>query len=725
MLKLFDTLSKKVRAVNVLKTGDIKIYTCGPTVYRESHLGNLRSYLMADWIRRILENNGSTIHHVKNITDVGHMRQELLEQGEDKIVAAAIKEGKTPKEISQHYTDIFFADESALNILPAHDYPKATEHINEMLLLIESLVDQGYAYEVNRNVYYNVAKFTSYGNLSGNIYTNLIKGVRIEEDSNKQHPQDFTLWKYAEPGRTLKWPSKWGDGFPGWHIECSAMSFKYLGHKFDIHTGGVDNIFPHHEGEIAQSEAFTGEKVVDMWVHGQHLLSDGIKMSKSEGNSYTISTLKTLQIEPLAFRYLCATTKYRSKLNFSLNSIKSSQQALDKLRNRIRILGNHKSNDTNEAQCEQSRWVQEFNYAVNNDLDLSTGISLTWKLIKSNETPESKLRIIETFDKVLGLNLISNQYNPQVSPVIYSRIKKRVSLKKSKAFQEADNQRNAINVLGYVLEDNINGTDIRRKFYSETKNGLVQSISSSSELPQQSLSVDKYNVTFCLIANDFISDLKRCINSIVDFTKTNSYQILVLTKRAKPQLTESIKSIDTNINLEIINTDHVLGEGTSKNILIKSSQGSIVILLDTSIELTNDIVNPISSILHNESVGITGPFGLKTSDLHHFHDDSTLDGGEMDAIQSYCFAFRRKTVQNVGLMRETFRFYRHLDLDYSFQFKSNGYKIIEIPTLPIIRHEHRIWESLTNHQREKLSQNNYKKFLNKWRKHPELLEFNK
>ena len=724
MLRLHDTLTKTVKPVNTTTNNYVKIYTCGPTVYRESHLGNLRSYLMADWIKRILINNGSKVLHIKNITDVGHMRQELLERGEDKVVAAAIKEGKSPKEISQYYTNIFFEDELALNILPAEHHPRATDHINEMLSLIESLLYKGYAYEVDGNVYYDVSKFPNYGALSGNIYSNLITGLRTDEDENKHNPQDFTLWKSAEKGRTLKWPSKWGDGFPGWHIECSAMSFKYLGNEFDIHTGGVDNIFPHHEGEIAQSEAYTGGKVVGMWVHGAHLLSDGIKMSKSEGNSYTIQTLSELKIDPLSFRYLCATTKYRNRLNFSLNSIKSSQRALQRLRNRIRLIRNQDS-DSTEPIDSNNEWVQSFNTKANNDLDLPSGISLTWQLMKSDLPSTLKIKIIKEFDKVLGLNLVPNQINQKIESNLFSKIKIRSSLKTSEDFHKADIHRESINDLGYVIEDTVEGSIIREKFYSETEFGRLKSISSSSELSQHPFNLNKYDVTFCLIGNDFTSDLTRCINSIINFTKSISYQILILNKISNPESSEFIKSIGQKVDTKVINTDHGLGEGTSKNILLKSSEGSIIILLDTSVELTNDIANPISTILKDESVGITGAFGLKTSDMHHFRDDPNGNGGEMDAIQSYCFAFRRKSIQTVGLMRETFRFYRHLDLDYSFQFKSKGYKIIEIPNLPLIRHEHRVWESMPDYQREKLSQANYKKFLEKWQKHPKLLELNK
>ena len=279
MLKLYDTMVGATRCVDPIESGLVKIYTCGPTVYRDSHIGNLRSYLMADWIRRSLEFQGLRVIHVKNITDVGHMRQEGLERGEDKVIAAAISAGKTPQEISRFYTDRFHADERKLNILPADHFPFATDYIVDMISIVRTLLESGYAYESCGNVYFDVSKFRNYGALSGNTRgSDLQEAVRIEADPLKRNPRDFTLWRLAETGRELKWPSPWGDGFPGWHIECSAMSMRHLGVKFDIHTGGVDNVFPHHEAEIAQSDGFVGQRVVNHWVHGQHLLVDGVKI---------------------------------------------------------------------------------------------------------------------------------------------------------------------------------------------------------------------------------------------------------------------------------------------------------------------------------------------------------------------------------------------------------------------------------------------------------------
>ncbi|HKZ50563.1 MAG TPA: cysteine--tRNA ligase, partial [Dehalococcoidia bacterium] len=317
MLILYNTLARRPEEFHPQEPEAVRLYSCGPTVYRFAHLGNLRTYLMVDWLRRTLEAAGYRVVHVKNITDIGHMRQEMLERGEDKIIAAALAEGKTPQEIAGFYAEAFFRDEAKLNILPATVHPRASEHVAEMVDLIEKLVMQGVAYEAGGNIYFDVGRFATYGRLSGNLLRDLMEGARVEVDPLKRSPQDFTLWKAAEPGRTLKWPSPWGEGFPGWHIECSAMAIKYLGPHLDIHTGGVDNIFPHHEGEIAQSEAVYGGPFVRYWVHGQHLLVNGVKMAKSAGNSYILADLERSGFEPVAFRYLCLTVHYRRRLNFT------------------------------------------------------------------------------------------------------------------------------------------------------------------------------------------------------------------------------------------------------------------------------------------------------------------------------------------------------------------------------------------------------------------------
>src|SRR3990172_2232310 len=328
----FNTLTRQVEPFAPVERGRVTIYTCGPTVYRHAHIGNMRSYLMADWLRRLLEVQGYSVVHVKNITDVGHMRQEMLERGEDKVIAAALAEGKTPGQIAQFYTRAFLEDETKLNILPAHTFPRASENVREMVEMTRQLVEKGYAYEAGGNVYFDVRSFPEYGRLSGQRGEGLESGGRVEADPLKRDQRDFTLWKAAEPGRALKWRSPWGGGFPGWHIECSAMAAKYLGREVDFHTGGVDNIFPHHEDEIAQSEAAFGARHVRCWVHGQHLLVDGVKMAKSTGNVYTIADLEGRGFDPVAFRYLCATAHYRARLNFTWQSLRAAQVGLKRLR---------------------------------------------------------------------------------------------------------------------------------------------------------------------------------------------------------------------------------------------------------------------------------------------------------------------------------------------------------------------------------------------------------
>src|SRR5437660_2478790 len=301
-MKIYNTLTRRVEDIHPLEPGKIRMYSCGPTVYRYIHIGNLRTFVMADWLRRVFEYRGLKVSHIKNITDVGHMRQEMLDRGEDKMIAQARKEGKTSAQIARFYTQAFHEDERALNILPAHVFPRATEHVAEMIEIVEGLLEKGIAYEVGGNVYYDIKRFPPYGKLSGNQLENMLAGVREGQDAEKHNPEDFPLWKVAEPGREMAWESPWGRGFPGWHIECSAMSMKYLGQCFDIHTGGVDNIFPHHEDEIAQSEGFTGQRYVTCWVHAQHLLADGQKMAKSTGNAYTRAEIEARGFDPLALR---------------------------------------------------------------------------------------------------------------------------------------------------------------------------------------------------------------------------------------------------------------------------------------------------------------------------------------------------------------------------------------------------------------------------------------
>jgi cysteinyl-tRNA synthetase len=340
-LRLRDTLTRRIVPIEPLEPGRIRMYTCGPTVYRYAHVGNLRSFLLADLIRRVALYHGLEVLHVKNVTDVGHLRDEGFDRGQDPMLVQAGLESKSVEEIALAYEAAFHADEAAVNILPAHVFPRATEHIAEMIQLTEALEDAGHAYATPAgNVYYAVATFPGYGQLSGNSLAELRAGHRSEVEPDKRDPADFALWKGAGEGRVLKWSTpRWGDGFPGWHIECSAMAMRYLGSQFDVHTGGIDNAFPHHEDEIAQSASISGVIPARHWVHGEFLLADGHKMAKSAGNFQRITELLDQGIDPLAFRYLALTAKYGRKLSYSDRSIRAAAKALESLRDGLRALG--------------------------------------------------------------------------------------------------------------------------------------------------------------------------------------------------------------------------------------------------------------------------------------------------------------------------------------------------------------------------------------------------
>ena len=721
MLKMYDTLAREKSPITPHTPGRYTIYTCGPTVYRDAHIGNLRSYLMADWMRRVLIKLGNEVVHIKNITDVGHMRQEVLEQGEDKVIAAAIAEGKTPAEIAQFYTERFLQDEKTLNILPANVFPKATDHINEMITITETLIAKNLAYEINGNVYFSVRNFPKYGQLSGNINeSQLQEAVRVESDPNKRDPRDFTLWKLAEDGRSLKWPSPWGDGFPGWHIECSAMSIKYIGEKIDIHTGGVDNIFPHHEGEIAQSEGYTGEKVVGHWVHGQHLLADGVKMAKSAKNAYIISEIADRDIDPMAFRYLCMTARYRTRINFTFTSLKASEKALHRLR---RIFVQSKRNAGTELPVSDTvnAWETLFLQAVCDDLDMPKALDIVWRLAESNISAGSKLQLLLSFDEVLGLGLADTQDMFTLGSGISSMILERSDSRAAEAFNKADSLREEISRNGYVVNDQVAGSTVRLKDSSEIRSDKWDAISSSAEIGSLIGNKSTFDFTFGIVANGYSQDIERCVGSVNKFESITSHEIIILDNGSVDGTGEIIEDLASNSeNINVIHADHVLGDGSAKNVLIKSSLGKVFVLLDPSVEFVGPVSASLAGILSDSNVGIAGYAGLRTPDLLHFHDGEG-ESGEMDAMQAYCFAFRRNDIEKVGLMRESFRFYRNLDLDFSFQFKNEGFKIVADQSLPIKLHEHRGWTELSDGERDELSKKNYGRFLKKWRNRSDLL----
>lgn len=455
MLQFFNTLTKKIQLFKPLKSKEAKIYACGPTVYWYAHLGNLRTYLFEDILRRTLKYNGYRVKQTMNITDV-----------EDKIIKKSLQKNKDIYSITKPYEKIFFEDLKKLNIEKAEKYPKATRHIKKMIDIIKSLIKKGLAYQgEDKSIYFDISKFKKYGALS-NLNKREIKiGARVSADEyKKEEAQDFVLWKTqsSEELKKIKavWNSPWDWGRPGWHIECSAMSMEYLGKNFDIHAGAVDLIFPHHENEIAQSEGATGKKFANYWLHGEHLLVNGEKMSKSLGNIFTLRDIENKNINPLAFRYLVLTSHYRSKLNFTWESLEAASNALNNLIDSLqRVADNRQPIIYSKKQIEN--YEKKFKNAINNDLNTPQAIAIVWEIIKNNSLPSKiKKQLILKFDKVLGLKLDKIK-TVKIPYKIKQMAAERELLRRNKQFIPADALRKKIEELGYVIEDTESGPKIK------------------------------------------------------------------------------------------------------------------------------------------------------------------------------------------------------------------------------------------------------------------------
>ncbi|MCX6702510.1 MAG: cysteine--tRNA ligase [Candidatus Wolfebacteria bacterium] len=461
MLKLYNTLSRKKEIFKPLKPKNIGLYTCGPTVYNYAHIGNLRTYVFEDVLERVLSANGYKVKRVMNITDVGHLTSDA-DSGEDKIDREAKVSKKTPAEIAQFYTKVFFDDLKKLDIKIPGIIAPATDYVPDQIKLAEQLFKKGYAYETPQALYFDVSKFKNYGRLSGKSLKQKITAARKEvvEDPGKRNPADFALW-FKTAGRfknhLQRWPSPWGEGFPGWHIECSAISRKFLGQPFDIHTGGVDHIGTHHENEIAQSEAAFGKPLAKYWLHGEHLSVNGGKMSKSLGNFYTLQDIIDKNFDPLAFRYLVLTSHYRSKLNFTMESLKAADNALNNLRNFLSAGENKKIRADKKIT---GKFEEGFLAAINDDLNTPRALAIVWEIIKNRKTPFSaKKRLILGFDKILGLSLKTAK-TAKIPAKIEEIAKEREELRRNKQFIKADALRKEMERLGYVIEDTAYGTQI-------------------------------------------------------------------------------------------------------------------------------------------------------------------------------------------------------------------------------------------------------------------------
>lgn len=452
-LLLFNTLTRKKEVFKPLKKNMVGLYTCGPTVYNFAHIGNLRTYIFADILKRALRYNGYTIRHIMNITDVGHLNEDQ-DFGEDKIERAAKKTGKTPHEIARFYTKAFLADLKKLNIIPADAMPKATQHINEQIAIIKTLIARGYAYETELAVYFDVSKFKRYFDFSLQKKENIKHAVRgeIVIDKNKKNPADFALW-FKRVGRyashALYWSSPWGNGFPGWHIECSAMSVTYLGQPFDIHTGGVDHIFPHHSNEIAQSEAFGGKPLARYWLHGEFLLINKARMGKSQSNFIRLADLEANHAEPLAYRYFALLTHYRKKVNFTFEALERAARAFQNLKVHIvRFYGAKSTTRTRPALIKEYRAKTE--RLINEDLNTPRVLALLWNVIRSKELyDKEKYLIALEIDDLLGLNLRASVKKTTFVPAdIQQLVQKRENFRKEKKWSKSDKIREQLRTLG-------------------------------------------------------------------------------------------------------------------------------------------------------------------------------------------------------------------------------------------------------------------------------------
>ena len=465
-MRVYNTLGREKQEFAPLEPGKVKLYTCGPTVYNYATIGNFRTFIFEDVLRRALEYFGYEVRHVMNITDVGHMTSDA-DEGEDKMATAARREKKDPWQIAELYTAAFLEDAKALNLLPAHHYPRATEHIPEMVAMTEALIERGHAYEVNGNVYCSVDSFPDYGKLSGNTPEQLIAGARVEALVEKRNPLDFALWK-QDPNHVMQWDSPWGRGFPGWHIECSAMSMRYLGEQFDIHCGGEDNIFPHHECEIAQSEGVTGRQWVTYWLHCRFLLVEGRKMSKSLGNFYTLRDLLDKGYDPISVRYALMSTHYRRPLNFTLAGIDAAKASIRRLRNLRASLRNAAGEGENaEASAAVDTGGEAFDEAIADDLNISAALAALFDMVHdlnrldlTRADADRALDFLARADAVLGV--LGEEESGCLDEVIEQKVREREAARAARDFAAADRIRDELLAQGIALEDTPQGVRWKR-----------------------------------------------------------------------------------------------------------------------------------------------------------------------------------------------------------------------------------------------------------------------
>ena len=466
-MKLFNTLTKNVEEFVPNVEGKVNMYTCGPTVYHFAHIGNLRSYIMEDVLEKMFRYAGYEVKRVMNITDVGHLSSDA-DEGEDKMLKGAKRENKSVMEIAKFYTDAFFADCAKLNIKTPDVVEPATNCIDSFIEMIQTLLEKGYAYQAGENIYFDTSRLQDYYVFGNHNEEDLMVGVRedVTEDTNKKNKNDFVLWftKSKFEDQALKWDSPWGVGYPGWHIECSCISMKHLGEYMDIHCGGIDNMFPHHTNEIAQSEAYLGHKWCNYWFHVHHLNDQSGKMSKSKGEFLTVSLIESKGYDPLAYRLFCLQSHYRKPLVFSYDALDQAAGTYKKLKNRI--AGLDKTGTVDEAAVAE--YKAKFVEAVGNDINTSMGVTLLYDVLKSELNGVTKRAVIESFDYVLSLDLLKEEavvesgVDAELEAYVLAKIEERKAAKKAKDFALADAIRSELLEQGIILEDTREGVKWKR-----------------------------------------------------------------------------------------------------------------------------------------------------------------------------------------------------------------------------------------------------------------------
>ena len=456
---LYNTLTRNKDKLIPIDEKEIRMYSCGPTVYKDATIGNMRTNIFQDVLRRVLRYNGYKIKHAMNLTDVGHLVSDG-DEGEDKMIKSAKEEHKTPYEIAEHYTKLFFEDLAMLNIETPEIVCKATDHIKEMLEFVEKLVEKDFAYETSTAIYFDISKLDKYPILSNLNVEEQKAGARVEIDPEKRNPYDFALWIKAPENHLMKWDSPWGPSYPGWHIECSAMGRKYLGEQFDIHTGGIDLIPTHHENEIAQSKGLCGKIPANYWVHGEYLLIDGGKMSKSLGNVYLMKDFIERGYNPIVYRLFSYSCHYRNKLNFTWDGIESASKSLERLKNgyQIHLKGKDEVEDKIVGEYEE-----KFHKAINDDLNMPLAMGTVWEVVRNEKKSPKFAELLLKFDTVLGLEIDKQEEKEEIPQEVLDLVEQRKQARQNKDWAKSDELRDLIQSKGYEIKDSKEGTEVKRK----------------------------------------------------------------------------------------------------------------------------------------------------------------------------------------------------------------------------------------------------------------------